>query len=82
MMRMHPGVRPFMRKLVNYDKCMRMINEHQETTGIPPTLEAMGTSVWRDMARQAQHHGAATGSGAAMETAKTRKRQRVKKPEV
>ena len=67
-----------MRDPLNADTCMRMIREHQETTGIPPKLEAMGASVWRDMARQAQHHGAVTGSGAAMKTARAKQRAQVK----
>jgi len=49
----------------NVDTCMRMIQQHQETNGIPPTLEALGTSIWRSMVRKTSHLAAVTGSGAA-----------------
>ena len=51
MMRMDPDVRAFMRNPLNLETCMRMIREHQGTAGIPPTLEAMGASVWCGMKR-------------------------------
>ena len=42
-----------------------MIQQHQETNSLPPTLEAFVTSIWRSMVRKTSHLAAVTGSGAA-----------------
>ena len=49
MMRMHAGVRQFLRDPQEHHTCLHMINEHQEKAGIPPTPELLGRSVWRAM---------------------------------
>ena len=52
-----------MRAPGNVDTCTRMIQQHQETNGLPPTLEALGTSVWRSMVRKTSLLAAVTGAG-------------------
>ena len=76
-MQMRPHVGDFLRDPRNCETCLRMIHEHQESTGIPPTLEALGTSIYRGMVRQGQTTVAATvtGSGAVRKKRITRKKK-------
>ena len=65
MMQMHPRVRKFMRDPGSVDTCIRMFQQHQETNGVPPTIERLGTSCWRSMLGKTSLVIAVTGSGVA-----------------
>ena len=74
-MRMDADVKQFLKDPLNLDTCVNIIREHQARTGIPPTLELLGQSIWRRMVREVAagaRAAKATGSGAAPEPGRKR----------
>ena len=84
-MQMHAHVQEFMCDPQHFDTCVAMIQQHQKTNGIPPSLEALGMSIWRNTERETSPVAAVTDSGvvssSGKKAAKKRRRMRTKQAE-
>ena len=75
-MQMDAHVREFMCDPQHFGTILDMIRQHQDTNGIPPTLEALGMSIRRNTVRETSPVAAVTDSGVVTSSGKKAAKKR------